>query len=126
MYRTTVCREPVCFNIDLTESNVYLRSNYANIISPFQRGDRLLTLKTLNFFFKKTLGLFQFDIIINVLFSSFRFISIPMLWVYGHLKYFYSYSPGIDFSRHRRHVYRRQILTTKVYHCVVRVIYRII
>ena len=22
-----------------------------------------------------------------------------MLWVYGHSKYFYSYSPGIDFRR---------------------------
>ena len=22
-----------------------------------------------------------------------------MLWVYGHYKYFYSYSAGIDFSR---------------------------
>ena len=29
-----------------------------------------------------------------------------MLWVYEHLKYVYSYSAGIDFSR--------QILTTKV------------
>ena len=39
------------------------------------------------------------EIIINVLVSSFRFIWIPMLWVYGNYKYFYSYSAGIDFSR---------------------------
>ena len=48
----------------------------------------------------------QFEIIINVLVSSFRFIRIPMLLVYGQYKYCYSYSAGIDF--------RRQILTTKV------------
>ena len=28
-------------------------------------------------------GFFQFEIIINALISSFRFIWIPMLWVYG-------------------------------------------
>ena len=42
---------------------------------------------------------FQFEIIINVLVSSFRFIWTPMSWVYGHYKYFNSYSAGIDFSR---------------------------
>ena len=31
--------------------------------------------------------------------SYFRFIWIPMLWVYGHYKYFYSYSAGINYSR---------------------------
>ena len=35
-----------------------------------------------------------------------------MLWVYDYYKYFYSYSAGIDFSR--------QILTTKVDPCAVR------
>ena len=44
-------------------------------------------------------GFFQFEIIINVLDSSFRFIRIPMLWVYCNYKYFYSYSVGIDFRR---------------------------
>ena len=34
-------------------------------------------------------------------------------WVYGHYKYFHSSSAGIDFSR--------QILTTKVDPCAVRV-----
>ena len=44
---------------------------------------------------------FQFEIIITVLVSSFRFIWIPMLWVYGHYtrNIFYSYSAGNDFSR---------------------------
>ena len=52
---------------------------------------------------------FQFKIVINVLVSSFRFIWIPILWVYGHYKYLYSYSAEIDFRHHRR-----QILTSKV------------
>ena len=40
-----------------------------------------------------------------------------MLWVYGHYKYVYSYSAGIDFTRQNLtsvDVYRRQILTSKV------------
>ena len=41
----------------------------------------------------------QFEIIINVLVSSFRFIWIPRLWVYGHYKYFNSFIVGIDFIR---------------------------
>ena len=50
----------------------------------------------------ETKGFFQFQIIINVLVSSFWFIWIPMLswlWVYGYYEYFYSYSAGIDISR---------------------------
>ena len=52
-------------------------------------------------------GFIQFAIIINVLVSSFWFIWIPMLWVYGHYKYFYSYSAGI--------VFRRQNLTSTIW-----------
>ena len=44
-------------------------------------------------------GFFQFEIIINVLVSFFRFIWIPMLYVYGHYKYYYSYIAGNDFRR---------------------------
>ena len=33
----------------------------------------------------------QFETIIDVLVCSFRFIRIPMLWVYGQYSYFYSY-----------------------------------
>ena len=40
----------------------------------------------------------HFEIIINVLVSSFRFIWIPMLWVYGHQKYF-TFRAGTDFRR---------------------------
>ena len=40
----------------------------------------------------ETKGFFQFEIIINVLVSSFWFILIPMFWVYGHYKYFNSFS----------------------------------
>ena len=47
----------------------------------------------------ETKAVFQFEIIINVLVSSFRFIRIPMLWVHDHCKYFNSYSAGTDFSR---------------------------
>ena len=54
-----------------------------------------------------TKGFFQFEIVINVLASSFRFTWIPMLFVYGHYKCFYSYSAGIDF--------RRQNLTSTIW-----------
>ena len=60
----------------------------------------------------ETKGFFQFEIIINVLLSCFWYIWIPGLWVYGHWKYFYFYSAGIDFSR--------QNLTTEVDSRVVR------
>ena len=42
---------------------------------------------------------FEYNIIINVLVSYFCFIWIPMLWIYGHYNYFYSYSAGIDLRR---------------------------
>ena len=60
-------------------------------------------------------GFFQFEIIINVFVSSFRFILIPMLWVYGHCKYFnfFSAGPGYRFYASETDVYRRQILTDK-------------
>ena len=47
----------------------------------------------------ETEGFFHLEIIINVLISSSWFIWIPMLWVYEHQKYVYSYNAGIDFSR---------------------------
>ena len=42
-------------------------------------------------------GFFQSENIINVLVGFFRFISIPMLWVYGHYEYFISVSAGTVF-----------------------------
>ena len=47
----------------------------------------------------KPKGFFQFDIIINVLVSSFWFILIHMLWFCGHYTFFNSFSAGIDFRR---------------------------
>ena len=43
----------------------------------------------------KPKGFFQFEIIINVSDSSFRFIWIHMLWVYDHYEYFIFFSGGI-------------------------------
>ena len=37
---------------------------------------------------------FKFEIIMIVFASSFRFIWIPMLWVYNQYKYFYYFSAG--------------------------------
>ena len=37
----------------------------------------------------ETKGFFQFEIIRNVLVSFIRFISTPLLMVYGHYTYFY-------------------------------------
>ena len=69
-----------------------------------------------------TKGFFQFEIIVNVSVSSFRFIWIPILWVYDHYNiYIYSCSAGIDFSRQESDVHRRQILTSKVDPRAVRV-----
>ena len=40
-----------------------------------------------------------FEIVINVLVRSFRFIWIPMLWVYDDYTYFSCYSARIEFRR---------------------------
>ena len=54
-------------------------------------------------------------IIINVLVSSFRFISIPMLWVYGQYKNVIFFTATIDFkSQNLTSIDRRQILTSEV------------
>ena len=45
----------------------------------------------------KLKGFFQFEIIINDLVSSFRFIGIPVLWGYDHYKYVHSFSAGTVF-----------------------------
>ena len=57
----------------------------------------------------ETKGFLQFEIIINVLVSSFRFIGIPMLYAYRHDKYFISFSAGTVFRRQNR----CQIMTYK-------------
>ena len=70
-------------------------------VRPDSRQAGILTLRALNYFLQlwKTTFFAQFEIIINVLVSSFWFIWIPMLCAYGHYKNFYSYSAGIDFRR---------------------------
>ena len=45
----------------------------------------------------ETKGFFQCEIMINVLVTSFRFIRIPVLWVYDHYTYFNFFSAWIDF-----------------------------
>ena len=47
----------------------------------------------------ETKGFFQFAISINVLVSSFHFIRIPMLWVFGHHKCLNSFGVGTIFRR---------------------------
>ena len=59
----------------------------------------------------ETKGFFQFESIINVLVSSFCFIWIPMLGVYGHYKYF---TLSVRGSTLDVRIWRgRQILTSK-------------
>ena len=54
-------------------------------------------------------GFIQFEIINNVLVNTSWFIWIPMLYVYGHYKYFDFYSEGINFWRQiLTDVYRRR------------------
>ena len=70
---------------------------------------RFFTLQSGEFFYDNLGGqrsFFEFEIFINDSVSSFRFIWITMLWVYGHIGYFHSYSAGVDF--------RRRNLTSKV------------
>ena len=60
----------------------------------------------------KPKGFVQIEIIINFLANSFRFILIPMLWVYCHYKYLDTFSTG-PFYTSASDVYRRQILSYK-------------
>ena len=52
-----------------------------------------------------------FEITMIVLVSFFRFIRIPILWVYGNYIYFYSFSASIVFIQSESDVCRRHILT---------------
>ena len=47
----------------------------------------------------ETKGFSKFEIIVNVLVRSFRFIRIPMLWVFGYYECIYSFGAGTDFIR---------------------------
>ena len=46
------------------------------------------------FLYKPWRCFFHFEIIINVLVTSFWLIGIPMLWVYDHYKYFNAFNAG--------------------------------
>ena len=79
------------------------RYNLTLLYSDYNRGECGTSFKSAEIKTKRPTGFFQFQIIIPVLVSSFRFIWIPMLWVYGHYKYFtlsvrisISFSAGID------------------------------
>ena len=68
-----------------------------------------LTLTTLNYLcinHEHQRIFFQFEIIINVLVSSFCFIWIPVLWVYGHYKYLNSFREGKGLYISESDVYR--------------------
>ena len=58
-------------------------------------------------------GFVLFETVIYVLVRSFRFIWISMSRVYGHYKYFLSYSAGTVFIRQNLTYTRRHILTHK-------------
>ena len=60
-----------------------------------------VNLEALKYFYttKRPKGFFQFEIIINVLVSSFRVIWIPMLWVYCQYKDFNSFGARTVFIR---------------------------
>ena len=62
----------------------------------------VLTLTTLKDFCinYETKRVFQFEIIINVLVSSFCFLLTSMLWVYDYYTLFTSYGTEIEFRRH--------------------------
>ena len=61
------------------------------------KGLTLTTLKYLVYTMETKGHCIQFEIIINVSVCSFWFIWIRMLWVYGHYKYFNSFSAWIVF-----------------------------
>ena len=56
----------------------------------------------------------QFEVIINVLVSSFQFISIPMLWVYVHYKYFNYFSAGIVFIHVRQNLTYKDVRFSRI------------
>ena len=93
--------------IDATDTNLY------SLDSKSKRKSTL-TLKALKYFIQTMETgrfLFQFEIIINILLTSCRFISILMLWVYNHYKCINSHSGGST----------DEILMSKVDPCAVRI-----
>ena len=56
----------------------------------------------------------QFEVIINVLVSSFQFIWIPMLWVYVHYKYLNYFSAGIVFIHVRQNLTYKDVRFSRI------------
>ena len=89
----------------ITIFNIYIYVYWVKKLAGNSAGF-LLTLTTQKYFFINhgDQRVLLFEIIISVLFSSFRFILIHMLWVYDHYNCFNSFRA--------RTVFRRQILTS--------------
>ena len=109
------------FVVFILHTHVCQRSNRRNKTGPSQI--RLFACKAVwkvqpKYIFKpwRPKFFFQYEIIINVLVMSFRFIWIPMLWVYGHYTYFTLAVRGSTLD-----IYRRLILTSKINPRAVRV-----
>ena len=73
----------------MTDSTQHMDEGLQSIVYSLLVSARL-TLPMLKYFCinRGEQSFFHFEIITNVLVCSFRFIWIPMLWVYGHNKYF--------------------------------------
>ena len=76
-----------------------IKSVFREVIWCFNASWGLKELKQLNICMWAMEHIFQFEIIINVLVSFFRFIWIPVVWIYDHYKLFYSFSAVIYFRR---------------------------
>ena len=68
---------------------------------PSHVGLHMYTIKEVIYATMETNGV-SFQIIIELLVSSSRFILIPMLWVYAHYKYFISFREGTVFRRQKK------------------------
>ena len=103
------------FRFDQMEVNYF--QILLNQVFIWSSGIYVITLKALNFLWKPWRPKVFFSIWNHhkCLVSSFRFIWIPMLWVYSHSKYLYTYTAGIDFR------IWHQIRLSKVYPHTVRV-----
>ena len=121
--KTTVCSDWPSTDVNNAYKNaddsrlltkLLWNTNVASLVPIHSR----LTLKALKYF-RINRGdqrvYFNLKTILDVLVSSFWFIRIPMLWVYGHYTHVYSYSAGINFIR--QHLMSTTIVDT----CAVRV-----
>ena len=112
LFRALRVNAPFLFQIVLFEGEIKKLKMAIDAINT-------LTLKALNFFMKTLeakVFFFHFLIIMNVFVSFYRFVWIPMFWVYDQYKYFTITVRGLTFD-----IFRRQILTTRVNPHAVRI-----